>query len=62
MEFFPCYNSASMENFPSINTVVRNKKKMAVTMPKIKKDDVRENRIIDEIIVDAYDAEEQAMG
>ena len=31
-------------------------------MPKVKKDNVRENRIIDEIIVDAYDAEEQAMG
>ena len=31
-------------------------------MPKVKKDSVRENRIIDEIIVDAYDAEEQAMG
>ena len=31
-------------------------------MPKVKKDNVRENRIIDEIIVDAYDTEEQAMG
>ncbi len=31
-------------------------------MSKMKKDKTRENRIIDEIIVDAYDAEEQAMG
>lgn len=31
-------------------------------MPKVKRDNVRENRIIDEIIVDAYDAAEQAMG
>jgi hypothetical protein len=31
-------------------------------MSKVKKDNVRENRIMDEIIVDAYDADEQAMG
>ena len=31
-------------------------------MPKVEKDNIRENRIINEIIVDAYDPEEQAMG
>jgi hypothetical protein len=31
-------------------------------MPKSKKDPVRENRISDEVIVDAYGPEEQAMG
>ena len=31
-------------------------------MARVKKDNERENRIVDEIIVDAYGAEEQAMG
>jgi len=31
-------------------------------MPKVEKDEAREYRIAMEIIVDAYDAEEQAMG
>ena len=31
-------------------------------MPKIKKDEVRENRIENEVIVDAYGEEEHAMG
>ena len=31
-------------------------------MAKVKKDEVRENRIVDEIIVDAYGEDEQAMG
>ena len=31
-------------------------------MPKVKKNKLREKRIIDEIIVDAFGAEEQAMG
>jgi hypothetical protein len=31
-------------------------------MPKSRKDPVRENRISDEVIVDAYGSEEQAMG
>ena len=31
-------------------------------MSRVKKDNERENRIVDEIIVDAYGAEEQAMG
>ena len=30
-------------------------------MAKVKRDNVRENRIIDEIIVDAHDVEEQAL-
>jgi hypothetical protein len=31
-------------------------------MTKVKRDEVRENRIADEIIVDAYGEDEQAMG
>jgi len=31
-------------------------------MPKVERDEVRENRIADEAIVDAYGPEEQAMG
>jgi hypothetical protein len=31
-------------------------------MAKVKRDEVRENRIVDEIIVDAYGEEEQALG
>ncbi|MGD0905296.1 MAG: calcium-binding protein [Terracidiphilus sp.] len=31
-------------------------------MAKVKRDEVRENRIVDEIIVDAYGEDEQAMG
>ena len=31
-------------------------------MPKVKKDETREHRIMMEIVVDAYGAEEQAMG
>jgi len=31
-------------------------------MSKVRKDEVRENRIIMEIVVDAYGSEEQAMG
>ncbi len=31
-------------------------------MTRIERDEERENRIEDEVIVDAYDAEEQAMG
>lgn len=31
-------------------------------MPKSKKDPIRENRISDEVIVDAYGPEEQVMG
>ncbi len=31
-------------------------------MPKVKRDEIRENRIMMEVVVDAYGAEEQAMG
>lgn len=37
------------------------KEKEIKLMAKVKRDNVRENRIIDEIIVDAHDGEEQAL-
>jgi hypothetical protein len=43
------------------SSVVRKKKSDGNLMPKVKRNNVRENRIINEIIVDAYDAEEQVM-